>query len=129
MADTSFEEGAGLIIIPRGTSQAFRTLLTIIDNPPRVGRVSGDNSPMVRCARKCQCAAQGTDAGTSYDLVIEGPIDVAAQLLGPRKGDVIYAVVAWRTMHELTLLALAPAPMANEELTALKSCFKEETQL
>ena len=128
IADTSFDEGAGVIIIPGGTSPKFRTLLQVVDKPPRVERGAGENSPMVRCERKVQCGVKSTDVDPSYNLVIEGPINVATQLLAPRKGDVIFAVVAWRTSKEITLLAFAPAPSDSETLTILKTFFKEETQ-
>ena len=121
VADTSFEEGAGLIKIPGGTSQKFRTLLTIRDNPPRVESGSDDNSPVVRCARKVQCSLHDTVTDLSYVLAIEGPINVATQLIAPRKGDVVFAVVTWRSTNELTLLAYAPAPSASEELISLKT--------
>ena len=83
---------------------------------------------MVRCARKVQCGVDGTDDGHSYNLLIEGPINVASQLLAPRKGDVILAIVAWRTTKELTLLAFAPAPTDEESLTAFTAFPNEETQ-
>ena len=60
--------------------------------------------------------------------MIEGPINVASQLLIPRKDEVVHAVVAWRTTKELTLFAFASAPTAVADLAAFKEFFKEETQ-
>ena len=57
---------------------------------------------------------------------MEGPINVATQLLVPRKGDVISALVTWRSAKELTLLSYAPVMEQGAELNALKNFFLEE---
>ena len=70
VAETPFDEGAGVVVIPGGTAPKSQTLLQIADKPSKVERGSCDNSPMVRCARKAKCGVQGTDADPSYNLVI-----------------------------------------------------------
>ena len=58
--------------------------------------------------------------------MVEGPINVATQLLVPRKGDVISALVTWRSAKELTLLSYAPAMEKDAELDALKNFLLED---
>ena len=126
VADTAFEEGAGVIKIPGGVSQKFRALLTIADKPTRIEKDAEDSSPVVRCIRKVQCFSSTKETDPFYTLAVEGPINVATQLLVPRKGDVISALVTWRSTKEMTLLSLAPVTEQGTDLEALKKFFVEE---
>ena len=123
VGDTAFEEGAGVIKVPGGVSQKFRALLTITDKPTRIEKDNDDSSPVVRCIRKVQCFSSTNEIDPFYTLAVEGPINAATQLLVPRKGDVISALVTWRSAKELTLLSYAPVVEQGAELKALENFF------
>ena len=124
--DTAFEEGAGVTKVPGGVSEKFRTLVTIADRPTRVEKDNNDSSPVVRCTRRVQCCLSNKETDPFYTLAVEGPINVANRLLLPRKGEVISALVTWRSAKELTLLSYAPAMEKGAELDAFKKFFLEE---
>ena len=126
MADTAFEEGAGVVKVPGGVAQKFRALLVIVDRQSPIERKEDENSPLLRCARKVQCCSSAKETDPSYILAVEGPINVATQLLTPRKGDVFSALVTWRSTKEMTLLSLAPVTEQGTDLEALKKFFVEE---
>ena len=126
VADTEFEEGAGVIKIPGGVTQKFRALLIISDKPSRIAKENDDSSPVVRCSRKVQCCSSAKESDPFYTLAAEGEINFCSQLLVPRKGDVISAVVTWRTSKELTLLSYAAVTEQGADLQALENFFLEE---
>ena len=76
--------------------------------------------------RKVRCCSSIKDNDPIYNLAVEGPINVATQLLVPRKGDVISALVTWRSAKELTLLSYAPVMEKGAELNTFKNFFLEE---
>ena len=124
--DTAFEEGAGVTKVPGGVAEKFWTLVTISDKPTRIEKEDNDSSPVVRCTRKVQCCLSNKETDPFYTLAVEGPINVANRLLLPRKGEVISALVTWRSAKELTLLSYAPAMEKGAELDAFKKFFLEE---
>jgi RNA polymerase subunit RPABC4/transcription elongation factor Spt4 len=95
VAATSFDLGAGVALVPGGSSLSFRVLLQFTDKPGSAKRES-ESSPIVRVTRKAQCVLRKENDAVVYNLTQNGPIDVATKLLGPVKGEIIHAVVAWR---------------------------------
>ena len=126
VADTAFDEGAGVIKIPGGVAQKFRALLTVADSLSRIEKDEQDSSPVMRCFRKVRCCSKPCPDDPLYTLAVEGPINVATQLVRPRKGEVISAIVTWRSSKELTLLSLATINEQGAELDLLKKFFREE---
>jgi hypothetical protein len=126
--DTSFEEGAGVTLVPGGTAQKFRALLIVMDKQATTERVD-DGSPAVRCTRKVCCALRDESDETTYTLNSVGPISFATQLTGPRKGETLHAIVAWRGKEELVLLAFMTAAVSMEDALAFKVFFALEAKL
>ena len=126
--DTSLEEGAGVTLIPGGTTQKFRALLTVEDKQATTVRES-EQSPAVRCSRKVSCAIGAKAEGATYKLVAVGTIDFATRLHGPRKGETLHAIVSRRKDNELAVLAFASAGDNPESAAAFKEFFVKEAQL
>ena len=128
MADTSFEEGAGVTLVPGGVTQKFRALLTVLDKQATTERLD-DASPAVRCSRKVCCALRKEADETTYMLSSVGPIDFATRLHAPRKGETLHAVVSWRGKKDLALLTFIIAADTPENAVPFKEFFVMETQL
>ena len=131
VADTSFEAGAGVTLVPGGTAQKFRALLTVLDKQATTERLD-DASPAVRCTRKVCCALQREDDATTYVLSSVGPINFATRLHAPRKGETLHAIVSWRSATELALLAfMTPGDGAEGAAGAadFKTFFATEARL
>lgn len=127
MEDTSFDAGAGVAIVPGGSAECFRALLEILDKPPAAERES-ETSPACRVSRKAACVLRQEGVDTTYTVALTGPINVATRFLGPRKGEVIQAVLTWRSDSTVTLIAFAPAP-DGRDLDAYKAFFAMESSL
>jgi hypothetical protein len=106
MSTTSFEMGAGVSIVPGGSAISFRVLLQLTDNPTSAERPN-DNSPAVRVTRKVKCSIADASDSKVYNLSQLGPMLVTMQLLVPQKGEMIHAMVAWRSDDFLTLLSFS----------------------
>ena len=129
VADTQFEEGAGVTLVPGGTTQKFRALLTVLDKQATTERVD-EASPAVRCARKVCCALQEEGETTTYTLCSVGPINFATRLHTPRKGETLHAIVSRRSTQELTLLAFTiEGESTGDAASAFKAFFAKEAQL
>ena len=127
MMDTSFDEGAGVAVVPGGSAECFRGLLEIMDKPPTAERES-DTSPACRVSRKAACVLRPQGDTTTYTVTLTGPINVATRLLAPRKGEVIHAVLTWRSKTMVTVIAFAPALEARD-IDAYKKFFALEVDL
>ena len=106
MSDVSFEEGAGVTLVPGGGTKKFRALLRVLDAQATIKRES-DGSPVVRCSRKVCCALRPEGDDISYTLSSVGPIDFATRLTSPRKNEFLHAIVSWRSKEDLTLLSFS----------------------
>ena len=104
MSDVSFEEGAGVTLVPGGGTKKFRALLRVLDAQATIKRES-DGSPVVRCSRKVCCALRPEGDDISFTLSSVGPIDFATRLTSPRKNELLHTIVSWRSKEDLTLLA------------------------
>ena len=104
MSDVSFEEGAGVTLVPGGGTKKFRALLRVLDTQATTKRES-DGSPVVRCSRKVCCALRPEGDDISFTLSSVGPIDFATRLCTPRKDEILHAIVSWRSKKDLVLLA------------------------
>jgi hypothetical protein len=134
VADTSFEEGAGVTLVPGGTAQKFRALLTVLDKQATTERAedatrADDASAAVRCSRKVSCALKDEADTTTYIINSVGPINFATRLLTPRKGELLHAIVSWRSKTQLALLAFVSAADTEEDAAAFRDFFATEVQL
>ena len=134
VADTSFEEGAGVTLVPGGSCQKFRALLKVEDKQAVTQRVEDgarveDSSPAVRCSRKVSCALRGDASTATYTVNAVGPLSFATRLLTPRKGELLHAIVSWKSTTQLALLAFVVAAESPEEATAFAKFFEKETNL
>ena len=90
-----------------GTTAPRRSiLLQLTDNPTSAERPN-DNSPAVRVTRKVKCSIADASDSKVYNLSQLGPMLVTMQLLVPQKGEMIHAMVAWRSDDFLTLLSFS----------------------
>ena len=128
LEDTSFNEGAGITIVPGGSAECFRALLEIADKPPNAERES-DTSPACRVSRKVLCALRPNGDTSTHVVTLTGPINVVTRFLAPRKAEFIHAVLTWRSADALTLLAFTAMQGPPEEISAFKELFALEVNL
>ena len=128
VGDTSFDEGAGVTVVPGGAAQRFRALLTILDKQATTDRTD-DASPAVRCSRKVCCSLRAEGDTATYTIFSIGPIGFATRLMSPKKGDSIHAIVSWRNNTDLTLRAFVPLEDNADDAVGFKAFFEKETQL
>ena len=62
LADTSFNAGAGLSIVPGGSVTRFRALLELMDKPGGLRRSAEET--FLRITRRCACALRHSDDDT-----------------------------------------------------------------
>ena len=106
MSTTSFEMGAGVSIVPGGSALSFGVLLQLKDKSTNAERPN-ENAPAVLVTRKVKCSIADASDSKVYTLSQLGPMLVTMQLLVPQKGEVIHAMVAWRSDDFLTLLSFS----------------------
>ena len=134
LADTKFEEGAGVVVVPGGTTQMFRALLIVTDKqgttePTETTARTEEASPAVRCRRKVTCALQETAEPVTHILQSVGSLSFATKLLQPRKGEILHAIVTWRSQAELTLIAFATAADKEADAQLFKQFFAKEVEI
>ena len=84
LADTTFNQGAGVTLVPGGSVMCFRALLEVFDKPQSMQRET-DTSPALRVTRKVQCALRAQSDAEPLALVQNGPIELVSRLVGPKK--------------------------------------------
>ena len=126
IAETSFEEGAGVTLVPGGATQKFRALLKVLDSAATTARAD-EATPAVRCSRKVCCALRGSADETTYKLNSVGSIEFATRLCSPRKNEMLHAIVSWRTKTDLVLQALCNTDEA--EAADFKEFFSIEVKI
>ena len=125
LADTSFNAGAGLSIVPGGSVTCFRALLELMDKPGGLRRSAEETT--LRITRRCACALRHSDDGTVYTLVQNGPLEITSRMLTPKQGDYVHALVCWRDDKAITLVAALELPTAS--VTTFRKFFDAETKL
>jgi hypothetical protein len=128
VADTSFDAGSGLAVVPGGGADSFRVLVRVVDKPPTAERES-EASPAVRVTRKVECVLAPSQNTQPVSVTFSGPINVATNFLPPRKGEVIHALVSWRCDDALTLLSFCDAPFDAAQYDAYQLLFRKEVDL
>jgi hypothetical protein len=128
VADTSFDAGSGLAVVPGGGADSFRVLVRVVDKPPTAERES-EASPAVRVTRKVVCVFSPSQSTQPVNVTFSGPINVATKFLSPRKGEVIHALVSWRCGDALTLLSFCETPSDAAEYDAYQLLFQKEVDL
>ena len=122
VADTTFDEGSGVSIVPGGGVVSFRALLVVKDATGTTTRES-DVSPIVTVTRRMQCALAG-DTASLLDVTVAGTLDHATKLQQPRKAETLLAIVSWRSEKEVSLLAWTE--ISKEEQAAISDHFAKE---
>ena len=128
MSDTSYEAGAGVTLVPGGSTQKFRALLTVVDKQATTDRAD-DASPVVRCSRKVRCELRAPGDNTTYTLMSVGSLNIATRLHAPRKGETLHAIVSWRSSTDLALVAFITAGENETDAAAFKALFEAEVRL
>jgi len=128
MADTSFEAGAGVTLVPGGTAQKFRALLQVMDKEATFDRTI-DGAPATKCSRKVKCLMAEENAEVTYTLTAIGCVKFASELNRPRKGEFLHALVSWRSGEEMTLVAFYTIPDKPELATMWREFFSKEVSL
>ena len=106
LSETSFAAGIGMSRVGTGAVKAFRALVRFTDKPQGAKRTN--DSAIVKITRTCACCSQNPDDKTTYNLVQNGPLEVASRLLSIKKGECAHLVLAWRSTQHLTILGMCP---------------------
>ena len=72
VAETNFNAGVGLPMVPGGGTNVFGVLLEIIDEPE--GAKRSEDGLMLKVIRRSICAFRGSDDATQHVLSQHGPL-------------------------------------------------------
>jgi len=124
LSETRFEAGIGMSVVAGGGAVLmFRAFLELADKPGGVQRES-DTSPACRVTRKVFCGLRGEEEVQTYQITQEGAIDEVTHLQGPKKGDFVHCLLAWRSQTRLSVLAFTA--IDKESNVAFRNFFHAE---
>ena len=111
IADTKFNAGAGLTMVPSGGVASCRVLLEFTDKPKGAERTP--DSATLRVTRQCVCGIRAASDATIYPVAQNGPLEETSRLLQIKKGEFAHAIVAWRSADILSLISFHPIEKAQ----------------